>query len=123
LWTKTTLFVVGKKVVFENPVTGTPQEVVSGQYLLEIPLKKVVEETSADIVTLTARRQIEVGRVSRSRGVSRNAWVVSGTRIPVASVKRLHEDGFTTTQIIEEYPDLTEEDVAAALKHKDSKAA
>jgi DNA-binding transcriptional MerR regulator len=123
LWTKTTLFVVGRKVAFVNPETGTPQEVVSGQYLLGIPLKKMMEDTCADIVNLTARRTAEVGRVSRSRGISRNAWVVSGTRIPIAAIKRLHEDGFGIKEIIEEYPDLTKEDVEAALKHKDSKAA
>ncbi len=123
LWTKTTLFVVERKVVVVNPETGTPQEVVSGQYLLGIPLKKVMEDTSADIISVIKRQKNQVGRVARSRGISRNAWVVSGTRIPVAAIKRLHEDGFDIDAIIEEYPDLTKEDIEAALKHKDSKAA
>jgi uncharacterized protein (DUF433 family) len=124
LWTKTTLFVHDRKVAFVNPETGgPPQEVLSGQYLLGIPLKKVVEDTSADIINFTTRQAAQFGRVSRTRGISRNAWVVSGTRIPVAAIKRLHEDGFGTKEIIEEYPDLTEEDIEAALKHKDAKAA
>lgn len=123
LWTKTTLFVVDRKVVIVNPETGTPQEVVSGQYLLGIPLKKVMEDTSADIISLTKRQKNQIGRVARSRGISRNAWVVSGTRIPVDAIKRLHEDGFDIDAIIEEYPDLTKEDIEAALKHKDSRAA
>ena len=37
LWTKTILFVENRKVVFVNPETQQPQEVVSGQYLLGIP--------------------------------------------------------------------------------------
>jgi DNA-binding transcriptional MerR regulator len=117
LWTETTLFVINKKVVFVNPETGRPQEAVSGQYLLGIPLKKVIEDTGADIITLNARPAAAVGQVSRRRGVIRNAWVVAGTRIPVAAIRRLHEDGYTTGQIIAEYPDLTPEDVEAALRH------
>lgn len=123
LWTKTTLYVVNKKVVFVNPATGNPEEVVSGQYLLGVPLKKVIEETSADILRFQKRQPETVGQVSRSRAIARNAWVVSGTRIPVGAVKRLHEDGFSISMIIEEYPDLTEIDVKAALEHTDDKAA
>ena len=40
LWSSTTLFVVNRKVVLINPKTGTPEEVVSSQYLLGIPLRK-----------------------------------------------------------------------------------
>jgi uncharacterized protein (DUF433 family) len=52
-------------------------------------------------------------------GVSRNAWVISGTRIRVDSIKRLHEDDYTVAKIIAEYPDpdLTAKDVRAALEH------
>lgn len=92
---------------------------MSGQYLLGIPLKKVMDDTSADITVLTKRQKNQVGRVARNRGISRNAWVVSGTRIPVAAIKRLHEDGFDVDAIIEEYPDITKEDIDAALRHKD----
>jgi uncharacterized protein (DUF433 family) len=123
LWTKTTLFVVGRKVAFVNPATSTPQEVVSGQYLLGIPLKKVMEDTSADIVRLTARKKSQIGHLARSRGIGRNALMISGTRISVAAIKRLHEDGFGIKQIIDEYPDLTTDDIEAALKYKDPKAA
>ena len=58
-----------------------------------------------------------------SRPNGRNAWAITGTRIPVGSVKRLHEDGYSIPQIIEEYPDLTNEDVEAALRHSDIEAA
>lgn len=123
LWTQTTLFPHGRKVAFVNPETGQPQEIVSGQYLLGIQVRKVIEDTTADIVNFNARQASQIGTLSRSRGVNRNALVVSGTRIPVAAIKRLHEDGYSHKEIIGEYPDLTEDDVEAALKHKDSKAA
>ena len=123
LWTKTTLFVINKKVVFVNPETDTPQEVVSGQHLLPIPLQEIVDDTSADIAAFTKRQQSSVGRVSRSREILHNAWVVAGTRIPVAAINRLHEDGFSAQRIIDEYPDLTSDDVEAALRHGINKAA
>ena len=123
LWIKTTLYVINRKVIFVNPETGEPEEVVSGQYLLGIPLKTVIEDTNADIVQLSKRSRNSHGKVSRNRSVVRNAWVITGTRIPVGSVRRLHEDGYSIPEIIEEYPDLTREDVEAALRHSGKEAA
>lgn len=119
LWTKTTLFVVNRKVAIVNPETGTPEEVVSGQYLMGISLRRVIEDTNDDIVQMSRRTRSMVGHVSRSRAIARNAWVIAGTRIPVGAVKRLAEDGYTTEQIIDEYPDLTRNDVEAALRHRE----
>jgi uncharacterized protein (DUF433 family)/DNA-binding transcriptional MerR regulator len=123
LWTKTTLFVFDKKVIIVNSETGGPQEVVSGQYLLGIPLSKVIDDTSRDIVVFRSRPPNTVGRLTKNRSVARNALVVAGTRIAVGSIVRLHEDGYSVDQIIEEYPDLTPEDVAAALSHGGRAAA
>jgi uncharacterized protein (DUF433 family)/DNA-binding transcriptional MerR regulator len=122
LWTKTTLFVFNRKVVFVNPETGMLQEVLSGQYVLGIPLKKIIDDTTANIVQFSKRRASDVGNVSRSRGVCRNAWVVSGTRIPIGAIRRFHEDGYSIEEIIAEYPDLTAQDVDAALRHKEEAA-
>jgi uncharacterized protein (DUF433 family) len=115
LWTRTTLFVLDKKVLVVNPEFGQPQEIVSGQYVLSIPLSKVIDDTRNDIIAFRSRPANTVGRLSRNRSIARNALVVSGTRIPVGSVVRLHEDGYTVDQIIAEYPDLTPEDIEAAL--------
>lgn len=121
LWTSTTLFVRDKKVIFVNPDFGRPQEIVSGQYVL--PLSKIIDETRNEIVAFRSRPADTVGRLSRRRGIVRNALVVSGTRIPVASIVRLREDGYSVDQIIDEYPDLTPEDVQAAIAHGKSVAA
>lgn len=123
LWTKTTLFVVNKKVVIVNSESGKPEEVVSGQYLLSIPLQKVVDDTRGDVENLSKRQEAQIGNISRQREICHNSWVVAGTRIPVAAIKRLSEDGYTPSQIIAEYPDLTDADVIAALAHSDKKAA
>jgi len=41
--------------------------------------------------------------------------VIRGTRIPVSLVVELVASGMSTEEIIREYPELTEEDVRAAL--------
>lgn len=115
LWTNTVLYVANRKVVFKEPETGKPREVVSGQYVIKYPLRKLVDETRSNIEQIRARSQAEVGKIARIRGVARNAAVIAGTRISVDSVRRLREDGFSIANIIKEYPDLTTTDVKAAL--------
>lgn len=123
LWTKTELFVVNRKVAVVNPESGRMEEVVSGQYLIPIRLGQVMRDTERDVEAMQVRSSDEIGRISRSRSICRNAPVVAGTRISVGAVQRLHEDGYTTAQIIAEYPDLTPDDVRAALAYDPAKAA
>jgi DNA-binding transcriptional MerR regulator len=117
LWTKTTLYVANRKVVFSDPITGKPQEVVSGQFVIEYALQNLIEETNESIEAVGRRSPEQVGKLVKIRGVNRNAWTVSGTRIPVASVQRLYDDGYSIDRIIAEYPDLTKADIQAAVSH------
>jgi DNA-binding transcriptional MerR regulator len=123
LWTNTTLFVANRKVVFSDPITQTPQEVVSGQFVIEYPLIEEIKATSAEIEAAAIRSAHQIGQVVKIRSINRNAWTISGTRISIDSVKRLHEDGYSVEEIIAEYPDLTEADVQAALSHEKGDAA
>jgi uncharacterized protein (DUF433 family) len=123
LWTKTILYVANRKVVFNDPITSKPQEVVSGQYVMEYPLIEIITETSENIESIGRRSSDQFGKIVKIRGINRNAWTISGTRVPIASVQRLHEDGYSIEQIIFEYPDLTTEDIMAALAHKGVAAA
>lgn len=68
---------------------------------------------------ISERDKSQIGCISRHPQIKRNAWVIAGTRIPVAAIKRFDEDGYTTPEIIAEYPDLTESDVRAALAHSE----
>ena len=43
--------------------------------------------------------------------------VIRGTRIPVDAIIRRIADGMTIEEILEEYPNLTREDVKAALEY------
>jgi DNA-binding transcriptional MerR regulator len=117
IWIKTTLYVLNKKVVFKEG--DHLREIVSGQYVMGIPLATVVSDTKRDVEQLQRRSADQVGRVERSKYVNHNAWVVAGTRIPTTAVRRFKEAGYTVEQIIKEYPDLTVRDVEAALAHEE----
>lgn len=122
-WTSTQLFVLNRRVVFVEPNTKQYQEIVSKQYVMGIPLDVVVSDTMRDVEKLQVRGQNSVGRITRARNVSHNAWVIAGTRIAVATIKRFAEDGYSIEQIQKEYPSLTVADIKAALDHEDDGVA
>jgi hypothetical protein len=123
LWTNTTLYVLNKKVIFHEPGTDLPQEIVSGQYVIGLLLKTIISDTTKDVEKMRRRDPEKIGKVERSRYVNHNAWVVGGTRIPTAAIKRFKEAGYTAEQIIAEYPDLTLRDINAALQHEDQESS
>lgn len=123
LWTATTLYVFDRRVILANPETGRPEEVVSGQLLFKFPLRDIIDETRKNILELRRRSPEAIGKLRKHRSIVRNSWSVSGTRITVGSIRRLHEDGYSADQIIAEYPDLTPEDIDAALNHDEAQAA
>lgn len=122
-WTGLTLYVVNRKVLWREPETRMPQEVLSGQYVPEIALQVIVTETRRDIELLNRRDESQQGLVVRSRFINHNAAVLAGTRIPVNAIKRFAAAGYSTAQILKEYPDLTEKDVKAALAYETRNAA
>ncbi|MBI2550512.1 DUF433 domain-containing protein [Candidatus Woesearchaeota archaeon] len=43
--------------------------------------------------------------------------IIKGTRIPVDAILQRIADGMTVTEILEDYPQITESDVKAALEY------
>jgi DNA-binding transcriptional MerR regulator/uncharacterized protein (DUF433 family) len=121
LWTRTVLYVLNKKVIFHDPSTSQLREIVSDQYVIGIPLKTIVADTKRDVENMKVewRRPDEIGRVKRSRFIAHNAWVIAGTRIPTGAIRRFKEAGYSVSQILKEYPDLTPQDIEAALAHEE----
>ena len=119
LWIKTKLYVLGRKVIFHEPGTNLPREIVSGQYVIGVLLKTIVSDTKKEVEKMHRRDPAKVGQVERSRFVNRNSWVIGGTRIPTAAIRRFKEAGYTNAQILKEYPDLKPRDIAAALLHEE----
>jgi uncharacterized protein (DUF433 family) len=117
-WTAVTLFVLNKRVIFVEEGTRRYREILSRQYVLGIPLAVIVADTKRDIERLQVRGDDKIGKIERARNVSHNSPVVAGTRIPVATIKRFAQSGFSVEQIMEEYPTLTDADIEAAIAHE-----
>jgi uncharacterized protein (DUF433 family) len=115
LWAKTTLYVLNRKVVFDNPETSRREEIVSGQAILQIPLRVVQGDMEKAVHALWTRDPATVGRIERHRGVASSQPVIAGTRIPVRAIKAFSEAGYSIEQIREQYPTLTDKDIRAAL--------
>lgn len=112
-WAEIRLKVWNRRVVFAEPETGRDRGVVDGQYVL-LSLVEVMEDVRNGIAALKRRRLAEIGRIERHRHVAHNAPVLAGTRVPVRTVLRFIEDGYSPAEILREFPSLTEADIAAA---------
>jgi uncharacterized protein (DUF433 family) len=114
-WARTTLYVFGKKVVFEE--NDLRREAGTGQYVIGIPLEKVVSDTKRDIRALSERLPDQIGSISKNKRISHNVPVVAGTRIPVRNIREFADAGYSVEQILKEYPTITAADVHAAIEH------
>ncbi len=120
LWATTTLYVLGRKVVFDNPQTGRREEVTSRQQVLEIPLRLVSGELETAAHAMRQRDPATIGQIARKRGVLNARPVISGTRILVDTVRAYTEDGYSQDEIIREFPSLHPKDISAVRHYKES---
>jgi len=122
-WIGTRLWVLNKKVVWQEPGTNQPQEILSGQYVVPVVLEIVVSDTKDAIAKLNLRDSAKIGQIEKSRYIGHNAVVFAGTRIPVATINRYFAAGYSEAEILKEYPDLSVADVAAAKNFNPAIAA
>ncbi len=55
--------------------------------------------------------------VDRRKGVCEGAELIKGSRVPVWKVVRAHLRGLSIGEILEDYSELTEEDVRGAISY------
>lgn len=118
LWAKTTLYILGKRVVFDNSETGEKEEASSGQGVLRIDLQVVTGQVESSIRAMRDRRTGTVGKIERKRGVAQNQPVIAGTRVPVRSIQSFSKAGYSIDDIHKQYPSLTKEDIIAAVNYR-----
>lgn len=95
----------------------------AGQEVLPIALEPIASEMRTAADRLRERQRDQIGQIVRNRYVVHNAWVVAGTRIPTEAIWNFHTAGYTTADIIGEYPRLTPEDVRAAIAFENDRQA
>lgn len=120
LWAKTTLYVLNRKVIFHNPDDAAREEVVSGQAILEIPLRVVTTGVEDAVKALRQRDSASIGKIEKQRNIAHNAAVIAGTRIPVRSIKAFAAAGYSIQDISKEYPTLTADDIRAAIEYEEA---
>ena len=117
MWAKITLYILNRRVVFHNPETDQKEDVVSGQGILQIPLRVVSGDMEKAVRSLRERDAATIGHIIRHRGTANNRPIIAGTRIPVKSIQAFSKAGYSIDQIRDQYPILTVEDVRAALAY------
>lgn len=122
-WTATVLYVLGRRVVFDDPGTSERREIVSEQRVFDIPLKAAISDTLEAIRKQNARSSGELGHVIKQKFVLNNQSVFDGTRVPVSAVLSYLERNASDQQILDEFPDLTLDDIAEARRLKSENAA
>jgi uncharacterized protein (DUF433 family) len=116
LWSRSQVYMLGKEF-YIGPPDSEFAENSEGQYAPIIFLTNVISEVERGMNELKQRGSQQIGKISKNRFVARNAATIDGTRIPVATIKRYHEAGFSNSDILREYPSLTENDIVAALAY------
>lgn len=122
-WSGTRLWVLNRKVVWQEPGSGKPQDVVSGQYVVPVVLEVVIEDTHVAISQMNIRDASAQGVAQKSRYIGHNAPVFAGTRIPISAVQRYLVAGYDSVAIRSEYPELTEKDIDFAKAYNAALAA
>jgi uncharacterized protein (DUF433 family) len=115
-WSSLKFALRGRRVVFIEPNSGVAVEPRgAGQEVMSIALEPIAAEMRNASARLRDRRDEQLGQLNRNRYVVHNAWVVAGTRIPTSAIWNYHEAGYSTEDIIREYPRLTPQDITAAI--------
>jgi len=101
----------GQQVYFQHPDGSwesgeAPDQVVLPQVLDLRPLR-------ARLARIGERDASRIGRVERRRGVLGSKPVLSGTRVPVETVRRYLESGRSVDDILRAFPVLDRDDVEA----------
>lgn len=123
-WSTLTIYVVGRRVVFDDPDSGLRLQPGSpSQIALPIKLEKISEETAVAVKRLQRRGAEHYGKVVQNRYLAHNSPVLSGTRVPTVAIWDFHEAGFDAAAIQREYPTLTRRDIQAAIRFEQRKRA
>ena len=122
-WASTVLYVCGREVVVSEPGSRRRHKLLTGQQVFDIPLKVAITGVRAEIAKMNERTDDKRGKVEREKFVAQGQYVVKGTRVPVTLIASFARAGYTTAQILREYPGLVAEDVDAALRFEGIVAA
>lgn len=115
-WSALTFYVVGKDVFAQGQADQAIRRAnQTGQQVMPFALERVDSDVRAAVRRLRQRPPEQIGKIARHRYVADDQPVLAGTRVPTGAVWEFHAAGYSIEDIRRQYPQLTSEDVMAAL--------
>jgi uncharacterized protein (DUF433 family)/DNA-binding transcriptional MerR regulator len=107
----------GRKAIYVEPTSGEALSAHRGEIDQQVEtfglaLKEIRTGLERSIADLARRKP---GTVTQLRTVQSNAPVIGGTRVPTAKIFDLTHAGWDHARILEAFPHLVEQDIAAAI--------
>lgn len=115
-WSDLTFYVGGGRVYFDDPETGARIATQPrGQTAQPFEMLRIAREVQEGVEQLRRRTPDEIGKVMQRKYLAQNKPVLAGTRIPTTAIWDFHRAGYNTASIIEQYPQLTPDDIQEAI--------
>ncbi len=117
-WSRLRFATSGGKVYVREPQTGAMVRASkpAGQAVISWELETIANDTAR---ALSERTDDQIGEIEHRRSVLNNAAVIAGTRIPTSMIFDFHAAGYSTAQILDEYPQLRPADIRAAVEFEE----
>lgn len=115
-WASLRFYVADRAVYFDDPRDKVRRSGSNpDQTVIPIEMQRIATETEAAADKLRERTDDEIGKIVQHRYTLHNAPRIAGTRIRTEAIWNFHQAGYSTDEIIRQYPRLTADDVEAAI--------
>lgn len=121
-WSRLTFYIVGRRVFYQEDEAVLSAD-KQGQTVLPFAMERIASEVTRAADQMQSRRQQEIGRITRHRYIAENHDVLAGTRIPTQAIWNFNQAGYGDSQILSEYPRLTQDDIKAAIRFEKRRSA
>ena len=124
-WASTRFYVAGHDVYFrydDAMIALRPLGQPAIDDIISVDLRPSADETRERVERLDERSPAQVGRIARDRYIMGGQPVISGTRVPTATIVDFVQRGYTDEQIIQNFPRLVPEDIQAAIAEEARRA-
>ena len=125
-WSTLRFWLADGEIQFDDPATGRrfsgrrPGQTVAKPVYRDV--RKVEASMRAKVANLRKRNSAQMGKLTSARGVAGGNKVLAGTRVPTEAIWRFHKAGYDVPRIREQYPDLSDADVKAAIEYESKRS-
>ncbi len=115
-WSQLTFYIVGKTVYYQEDRDAAVKSTRPGhQNIMQFALVRVEGDVRKALDLLRQRTSKQIGNVTQRKYVAGNQPVLDGTRVPTLAIWEFYAAGYRRESIVAEYPQLSLQDVDAAI--------